>query len=160
MNELEKKSIAQTERHAFRNYQGGYFKTLISPEQSGGSLAILDLVLPAGAEPPPHIHTQEDETFVVLEGKMEVRIGNASVKLEAGESIFAPRNVPHSFKILGEKARLLNLITPGTMWAYFMAFSEPCVGEPKVTKSLQPPSPEQIQSMISVLTNLYQLKFV
>jgi quercetin dioxygenase-like cupin family protein len=159
MKEIESNIIPTTER-AFRNYQGGYFKTLISPEESGGSLAILDLVLPSGAEPPPHIHTQEDETFLLMEGKLEVRIDNTLNVLEAGDAIFAPRNVPHSFRIVGEKARIINLITPGTLWAYFMAFSEPCTGEPQVTKSLQPPPPEHIQSMLGVLTNLYKLKFL
>ena len=159
MKETEAKTITPTEAHAYRSYQGGYFRTLISPEESAGSLAILDLVLPSGAEPPPHIHTQEDETFVVLEGELEVRIGNTLRVLKPGDAIFAPRNVRHSFRILTGTARLLNLITPGTLWAYFMAFSEPSAGEPQVAKSLQPPPPEHIQSMLSVLTNLYQLKF-
>ena len=148
------------QKRLFRNYQGGYFSTLISPDQSAGTLAILEFVLPAGAEPPPHIHTLEDETFYVLEGSLEVRVGKTLSVLKAGDAIFAPRNMAHSFKIVTEKARFLNLITPGTLWAYFMAFSEPCDGEPSVAKTLQPPTPEQIQSMLGVLTNLYQLKFI
>jgi quercetin dioxygenase-like cupin family protein len=158
MKQTESKTIGEQKR-LFRNYQGGYFSTLISPEQSAGTLAILEFVLPAGAEPPPHIHTLEDETFYVLEGVLEVRIGETLHVLTAGDTIFAPRNIAHSFKIATEKARFLNLITPGTLWAYFMAFSEPCEGEPGVAKSLQPPTPEQIQSMLGVLTNLYHLKF-
>ena len=160
MKQFESNTSHSPQDHPFRNYQGGYFKTLISPEQSGGSLAMLDLALPAGAEPPPHIHTLEDETFYVLEGELQLRVGNTLVLLKAGEAVFAPRNVPHSFKILTDSVRFINLITPGTLWAYFMAFSEPCEGEPKVAKALQPPPPEHIQSMLSVLTNLYQLKFI
>ncbi len=159
MKQKESESISQQKR-LFRNYQGGYFSTLISPEQSAGTLAILEFVLPAGAEPPPHIHTLEDETFYVIEGSLEVRIGETLSLLKAGDIIFAPRNIAHYFKIVTEKARFLNLITPGTLWAYFMAFSEPSEGEPSVAKSLQPPTPEQIQSMLGVLTNFYQLKFV
>ena len=160
MKEFEAKTTTPVQNHTFRNYQGGYFKTLVSPDESAGSLAILDLTLPAGAEPPPHIHTQEDETFYVVEGILEVRIGDTLTVLNAGDAIFAPRNVQHSFRVLTSKARFLNLITPGTLWAYFIAFSEPCMGEPQVSMSLQPPPPEHIQSMLSVLTNLYQLKFV
>ena len=160
MKQFESNSIHSLQDHPFRNYQGGYFKTLISPEQSGGSLAILDLTLPAGAEPPPHIHTLEDETFYVLDGELQLRVGDTLVLLKAGEAVFAPRNVPHSFKILTDSARFINLITPGTLWAYFMAFSEPCEVEPKIKQLLQPPPPEHIQSMLSVLTNLYQLKFI
>ena len=161
-NVSDKRSEADsvTKGHELRNYQGGYFKTLISPAESGNSLAILDLVLPAGAEPPPHIHTQEDETFLLLEGSLEVHIGDTLTVLKPGEAIFAPRNIPHSFRILTEKARLINLITPGSLWSYFIEFSEPCVGEPQVVKSLQPPPAEHIQAMLGVLTGKYLLKFI
>lgn len=152
--------VGAMQDYEFRNYQGGYFKTLISPDESDNSLAILDLVLPAGAEPPPHIHTQEDETFVLLEGGLEVRIGDTLSVLKPGDAIFAPRNIQHSFRILTEKARLLNLITPGTLWSYFMEFSQPCTGEPQVAKSLQPPPAEHIEAMLKVLTGKYQLKFI
>jgi len=158
MTALESKNILPGS--GFRNYQGGYFSTLVSPEQSGGTMALLDLVLPRGAEPPPHIHTNEDETFYLLEGQLEVRVGDTLTVLNKGEAIFAPRNIAHSFRILTTQARIVNLITPGTLWNYFIEFSEPCVGEPSVVTVVSPPPIEYIRSMVSVLTNQYHLKFI
>lgn len=155
-----KETLHSLDPKEFRNYQGGYFRTLVSPEDSGQSLAILDLVLPRGAEPPPHIHTREDETFYVLEGELQVRIGETLHTLKSGEAIFAPRNVPHSFKIVTETARIVNLITPGSLWSYFMAFSEPCKDTPRVTPPQGPPPQEYIQAMMTALTQDHELKFV
>lgn len=144
----------------FRNYQGGYFKTLISPEQSNGELALLDFVLPKGAEPPLHLHTQEDETFYVLEGLLKITVGDKTTWLDAGEAMFAPRNTPHHFEIISDKARFINLITPGKLWHYFIDFSDPCEGEPVINTSLPAPSQSQLENMLHILTDTYEIKFL
>lgn len=152
--------LTHTAIGSHRNYQGGYFKTLISPEQSNGELALLDFVLPKGAEPPPHLHTQEDETFYVLEGVLKITVGNTTTWLDAGEAMFAPRNTPHHFEIISDTARFINLITPGRLWHYFMDFSNPCEGEPAINTNAPAPSPSQLEYMLHILTNTYEIKFV
>ena len=157
---MEQIELTDVNVNSFRSYQGGYFKTLISPEQSNGELALLDFVLPKGAEPPSHLHTQEDETFYVLEGLLKITVGNITTWLDAGEALFAPRNTPHHFKIISDRARFINLITPGRLWHYFIEFSKPCNGEPFLDTNLQAPSQEQMQYMLKVLTNTYEIKFL
>jgi len=51
---------------------------------------------------PPHIHTKEDEIFRVLKGKVEIMVGEKTTVLESGDVAFAPKNVVHSWKIVGE----------------------------------------------------------
>jgi quercetin dioxygenase-like cupin family protein len=131
---------------ALRLYQGGYFKTLLSPEQAGGQMAILDLVLPKGAEPPPHIHRHEDEVFYVLEGELEVSIDGKSSVLRVGDSCFAPRNFRHHFRIRTDSVRMLNIMTPGALWNYFMEFSEPTSAGPTISQPKQR-SPEELKKM-------------
>ncbi|SFQ25142.1 cupin domain-containing protein [Parafilimonas terrae] len=157
---MEQIELTDVNINGFRSYQGGYFKTLISPEQSNGELALLDFVLPKGAEPPPHLHTQEDETFYVLEGLLKITVGNITTWINAGEALFAPRNTPHHFKIISDTARFINLITPGRLWHYFIEFSKPCKGEPLISTSQQVPSQHQMQYMLQVLTNTYEIKFL
>ena len=41
---------------------------LIDHQQTNGGMALLEMVLPKGAEPPPHIHVNEDESFYLREG--------------------------------------------------------------------------------------------
>jgi quercetin dioxygenase-like cupin family protein len=50
---------------------------------------------------PTHVHTKEDEIFKVLEGKLEVTVVETTTILEAGDLAFAPKNIPHSWKVVG-----------------------------------------------------------
>ncbi|ANH83204.1 hypothetical protein A8C56_21470 [Niabella ginsenosidivorans] len=144
----------------YRSYQGGYFQTLIAPEQTGNALALLELTLPKGSEPPPHIHTQEDEAFYVLDGEISVTVADKATILKRGDALFAPRNIPHFFKILTEKATLMNLITPGVLWNYFIEFSEP-LPEPPATVATPAMLPaEKRKAMQDVITNIYHVKFL
>jgi quercetin dioxygenase-like cupin family protein len=144
---------------AYRSYHGGYFKTLLSPEQSGGGLAMLDMVLPKGAEPPPHIHEKEDETFYMLEGIVELVINGTAHTLLPGAALFAPRRIPHYFKILTDTARIITIMTPGDLWNYFIEFSKPCTEMPEIA-SPEPPTAEQIRYMTERLTDRYHLKLL
>ncbi|SDD83662.1 cupin domain-containing protein [Niabella drilacis] len=144
----------------YRGYQGGYFQTLIAPEQTGDALALLELTLPKGAEPPPHIHTREDEAFYVLDGEISVTVGERVSLLKRGDALFAPRNVPHSFKILTEQATLMNLITPGNLWNYFIEFSEPLPEMPAAVAAPGAPPVAQMKAMLDVITNVYNVNFL
>ncbi len=52
---------------------------------------------------PPHVHTREDEIFRVLRGQVEIMVGGKTTVLSAGDVAFAPKNVVHSWKIVGEE---------------------------------------------------------
>lgn len=143
----------------FRLYQGGYFRTLLSPEKSGGQMAILDMVLPKGAEPPLHVHQNEDEAFYLLEGELEVTIAGKSYLLKAGDSCFAPRNIPHHFRIQTDSVRMLNIMTPGGLWNYFTEFSEPGNGTPVISQP-QLRSPEELMKMGERLFHGYGIAIV
>ncbi len=144
----------------YRSYQGGYFQTIISPEQTDNKLALLEFTLSKGSEPPPHIHTREDESFYVLDGEVSVTIDGKTTILRQGEGLFAPRNIPHSFKILTERATLMNLITPGSLWNYFIEFSEPLSERPGSVATPGAPPLERMKAMIDTITNVYHLKFL
>lgn len=143
----------------YRSYQGGYFRTLIAPEVTGNALTALEFTLPKGAEPPPHVHTNEDESFYVLDGRISVAIGDTVTILEKGDAVFAPRNIPHSFKILTEQVTLINLITPGTLWNYFIAFSEPISQLPEILSTPTLPT-DHLKVMSDQITNVYQVNFL
>ena len=65
--------------------------------------------------PPLHIHEDQDDTFIVLEGTLTVQVGEEIHELEAGDVATAKPGVPHTYTNLDKekKARVLNLMTPG-----------------------------------------------
>jgi len=77
-------------------------------------LLVILAELDVGAETPVHKHAGEEFRFV-LEGKIECEVGGTVYKLEAGESIIHPSDVPHKIKNVGnEKAVYLTVGSPPT----------------------------------------------
>jgi mannose-6-phosphate isomerase-like protein (cupin superfamily) len=58
---------------------------------------------PGGAGPPPHFHPHQEESWEVLEGVMELRLGAEKIRLAAGESAVAPPGTAHTFRNAGEQ---------------------------------------------------------
>jgi hypothetical protein len=56
----------------------------VDGETSGGAVGVVELTGPKGDMPPLHIHTREDETFLVLEGSLTLFVGERTSRLEAG----------------------------------------------------------------------------
>src|SRR3712207_510842 len=67
-------------------------------ERTGGSLVLLENLTAPGGGPPPHVHTREDEFFIVLDGTFEIRIGDERHLLGPGGFAFVPRGTVHNFR--------------------------------------------------------------
>jgi len=104
-------------------YMGGFMTIHADSQNTNGKFALIEFSGAPGGEPPLHVHTNEDEMFYVLEGKLKVHRGGEELILEPGDSAFAPRNIPHTFKILSSYARGLVYITPGGFENYFRELS-------------------------------------
>lgn len=147
--------------NGLRAYQGGFFRVLVSPEQTDGSLAIIDITLPKGSEPPRHLHTREDETFYIIDGSVQFEIGDTVIDGKAGQAVFAPRNIEHQFTIQTDKARMLTVITPGDFVNYFLEFSQPIADEPIRLQAPQgPPPADVVDRLVSRLTSRFGAQFV
>lgn len=69
---------------------------------------------------PLHVHENEDEVFKVLEGEMELTVGDKTTILKAGDLAFGPRGIPHSWKIVGTgKAKVILSVFPSGLEAMF-----------------------------------------
>ncbi len=50
---------------------------------------------PGGTSGEAHSHTDQEQAFFILEGKMEVWVGERNYLAGPGDCVFLPRNVPH-----------------------------------------------------------------
>ncbi|HYK34774.1 cupin domain-containing protein [Alloacidobacterium sp.] len=95
------------------------FKVL--SEETGGGLFIIEHthLIPGG--PPLHLHLNQEEWFYVMEGEVAFQVGEQRIQLYAGESILAPRRVPHTFSSVSTTpSRMLIAFCPaGKMEKYF-----------------------------------------
>jgi quercetin dioxygenase-like cupin family protein len=61
-----------------------------------------------------HLHRTHAETFYILEGEVEFRLGSEIRILRPGTTLHVPPNIPHGLRVLnGQPARLLMLYSPG-----------------------------------------------
>jgi quercetin dioxygenase-like cupin family protein len=114
-------------------YMGNVLTNLVEKKDSNGAFSLLEAILAPGNEPPPHVHTREDELFYVLEGEFDVYVGEEALNLNTGESVFLPRLKPHAFVIRSPRLRVLVLFTPGGLEEAFSKKSSPA-------ESLEPPT--------------------
>jgi hypothetical protein len=54
------------------------------------------------------VHHCEAEGFYILDGRIELSCGAENFSAQAGDFIYAPKDVPHKYSVVGDKpARLL-----------------------------------------------------
>ena len=138
-------------------YSGWLLTFLATAEETRGQFALIEATARKGNVPPRHVHHREEETFYVLEGEMNVTVGDRTFKATPGTLVCLPRDVAHSFAIESEHLRTLILFTPAGLEGFFKEFSVPA---PAMTL---PPANEpaygEVQRMLEAAPR-YGLEFV
>ena len=108
-----------------------YVDSVIS---SGLSSTLVQHVQPGGG-PPPHSHTNEDETFVALDGEFELLMNGQWHPLVPGEAAYAQRGSTHTFRNSGKTiGRIMVMVTPGGFEKYLQEIGSysPATDMPKI----------------------------
>jgi mannose-6-phosphate isomerase-like protein (cupin superfamily) len=99
---------------------GDRYIFLVTGAQSDGAYFIMEAIVPPGGGPPAHIHHREQESFYVLEGTLDVRMGEEVVQASAGDFVHIPKGVVHSFRNTGDGlARQLVICSPSGLERFF-----------------------------------------
>jgi quercetin 2,3-dioxygenase len=113
----------------------------ISGKDSAGAISSFEATSLVKGGPPLHIHLDQDEWFYIVSGEYRFRVGNEEFLLKAGDSLFAPRQVPHTFAFVGDApGRMLCTFQPaGDMEAFFR----------ELGKISGPPAAEQMATLFA-----------
>jgi quercetin dioxygenase-like cupin family protein len=91
----------------------GHIECKISGKETGGALYVFETYTAPEDRPARHLHDNQDEWFYVLEGEYVFEVGEEKFRLKSGESIFAPRKVPHVWACISEKpGKMLVVLQP------------------------------------------------
>lgn len=92
----------------------------VVPQDSEGVL-VLENIFHAPGGPARHLHYEQDEWFYALEGEFLFEVGPERLTLQPGDSLLAPRGVPHVWAHVGAvTGRILVAFMPaGSMEAFF-----------------------------------------
>lgn len=91
-----------------------------TPDAQGGFFLLEQVSMRKGG-PPRHLHHAQDEWFYVLDGEYVFEVGNERMRLGPGDSLLAPRRVPHVWAYTGEKPGkiLVGFMPAGKMETFF-----------------------------------------
>jgi quercetin dioxygenase-like cupin family protein len=69
----------------------------VSSAQTMGAFSIVELIAEPGNGVPMHVHDNEDEHFIVLEGAFHIAVGTKRQNLTAGDSLTVARGAAHAW---------------------------------------------------------------
>ncbi|HEY5841588.1 MAG TPA: cupin domain-containing protein [Mycobacterium sp.] len=98
---------------------GGTLSILLDSAATDGQLMIGRFDVSEGEAPPYHMHTREDEVFMLIRGTALVWVGDRETELAEGGIVFLPKNIPHAYRITSKTADLLMINTPAGIEGMF-----------------------------------------
>ena len=104
---------------------GTEMRFVATSAQTHGASTTVVATVPPGAGPPAHIHTREDEIYVVTRGRFRFNHGAKVVDAMPGTVLFLPRNENHWWRNVGNtKGELVLTIVPAGLERMFRTMSE------------------------------------
>jgi quercetin dioxygenase-like cupin family protein len=127
-------------------FLNGLVTTKATNDETGGGFGIAEHLVTAASNPPVHVHTDEEESFYVLDGEVEVEVDGVVTTARAGTFALVPRGARHTFRVLTDTARLL-VITSAPGGATNGGFEDfvRSIGSPATARVLpEPQAPDPV----------------
>jgi len=116
MNPIHIPAASTVALHVF----GVEIRVILSADATDGSLGLFQEITPPLVGPPLHVHHNEDEFFRIIEGRYRFRIGADDLEAGPGDTLLAPRGVPHCFLNVGDEPGTMFMgLTPGGFEGFF-----------------------------------------
>lgn len=129
---------------------GDIYRFLATGDETDGKYAMFDAIVPPGGGPPPHIHSREEESFLILEGEITFTVGDEQVVATAGTFANMPVGSLHSFKnATDQTARMIISVAPAGLEMMFLEVGVPV----KLGETPPPPTKAEIERLLAVAPN-------
>lgn len=112
---------------------------------TGNRLAVWEQLLPRHSSPPLHVHHRDDEAWYVLDGSITFRVDENEITADGGDFVWAPRGLPHTFRVETQTARVLGLGIPAGFEDFFLTTGRPA---PELVLPPAPEEPPDLQQML------------
>ena len=106
---------------------GDVYTFLATEEETNGAYFVMEGLVPPNAGPPPHIHHNQDETFYVVEGKLEIKLGDRVFEATAGDFVHVSKGTPHAFANRSQNSAkmILTFVPAGDIEQFFRSAFPP-----------------------------------
>ena len=76
---------------------GDLYTFLTTGAETDGAYFVMEGLVPPDAGPPPHIHHNQVESFYIVEGQLEIMLGDQVHEAKAGDFVHISKGTPHRF---------------------------------------------------------------
>jgi mannose-6-phosphate isomerase-like protein (cupin superfamily) len=122
----------------------GVIRILAGAHSTEGCFSLVEATEEPGSAAPLHIHHNEAEAFYVVEGEIELTCGEQTLVASAGDFVYAPKDVPHKYAVVGGRPARVLLIFSRPGFEEFFAEGGTPLGQPPAG----PPGPEAMQRLL------------
>ena len=92
----------------------------VTAQDTNGAFLLIETEADFQGGVPPHVHYREDETFYILSGRIVFQVGDQTLEVGPGDTVYGPRDIPHAWTVVSpEGAQLLIMFTPGENFQNF-----------------------------------------
>ena len=127
---------------------GDVYRFLATGDNTHGTYAMWEAIVPPGGGPPPHVHSREEEGFYILEGEITLQAGDKRIVATAGMFVNMPIGMPHSFKNESSKpAKMLIMVAPAGLENMFFEVGVPLA---EGSTTALPPTREEIEKLLKI----------
>ena len=130
---------ANEDRFGHRTILGGPggepIDTKVSAKDTAGQLCAFEFTCHSGG--PRHRHRDQDEWLYVIDGQFEFHVGQRTLHVGPGESVFVPRNAPHVWTATNPGGgKVINVYQPAGQMEEFFRDIGKYDGHPPVHEAL------------------------
>jgi quercetin dioxygenase-like cupin family protein len=97
----------------------------VTGAETAGHYAIAEVTSTPEGFVPLHVHNNEDEAFLIMDGEVDFTVGGRIFSAGPGAFVFGPRGVPHSYKVKTPSARLMMIFSPAGFEGFIRETSIP-----------------------------------
>jgi quercetin dioxygenase-like cupin family protein len=132
---------------------GGTYRVLLSSAESGGTGAIIEMLIPSGSGPGPHAHAGLQELFCVVAGEIVVKTPTQTYTAKQGAFVSIPTGgVVHKFtNEAAVMAQLLCIVVPAGLDHFFKEIGIPITVGTFLPPALMTPAARQHLSAIAAI---------
>jgi len=98
---------------------------LLAGADTGGSSALLQVRVPPNTGPAPHVHTREDEVYVIKQGTFQFFMDGTCIEAGPGAVVYLPKGHMHTWKNISDQTgEQLMFVYPAGLEQFFREVQE------------------------------------
>jgi mannose-6-phosphate isomerase-like protein (cupin superfamily) len=105
------------ELHAF----GDVLSVMLGGTETDQRLTVMFDITAPGGGPPPHVHSKEDELFLVVDGRVSFFIERDWTEVSPGGAVYLPRGTTHCYRNTGTTVSRQWILTTPSGFEHFFA---------------------------------------